>query len=283
MKILVTGARGFTGQHFSVLASARGHTVVDLQSDLTDAAALKAEMREVLPEAVVHLAAIAFVGHADASAFYKVNVVGSTNLLDALRQPGVAVRKILLASSANIYGNTEHSPITEDQVPAPANHYACSKLAMELMARNYLNDLPLFFTRPFNYTGPGQDPSFVIPKLVSHYARRADRIDLGNIEVEREFNDVRFVVGAYLDLLEKASPSETYNVCTGISHSLKSVISTLEDLSGHQLEIGFNPAFARQNEIARLCGSPEKLFAAIGKTDLPSLRQTLEGMLSTAA
>ncbi|NQE51534.1 GDP-mannose 4,6-dehydratase [Herbaspirillum rubrisubalbicans] len=283
MKILVTGARGFTGQHFSVLARKRGHTVIDLQSDLTDAAALKAELLEVSPEAVVHLAAIAFVGHADPSAFYKVNVVGSTNLLDALRQPGISVRKVLLASSANVYGNTEQSPITEDQLPAPANHYACSKLAMENMARNYLGDLPLFFTRPFNYTGPGQDPSFVIPKLVSHYARRAERIDLGNIDVEREFNDVRFVVGTYLDLLDKAITGQTYNVCTGISHSLKSVIATLEKLSQHQLKIGFNPAFARQNEIARLCGSPDKLFATIGQPTIPALEETLDIMLRAAA
>jgi nucleoside-diphosphate-sugar epimerase len=281
LKLLLTGADGFTGRHFAAGASACGHEVVALQANLGDADALKAEVAQVAPEAVVHLAAISFVGHADASAFYNVNVIGTLNLLDALaalaRPPG----RVLLASSANVYGNCEQSPITEAQPPAPVNHYAMSKLAMEHMARTYLDRLPLFFVRPFNYSGPGQAASFVIPKLVAHFARRAEAVELGNLDVEREFNDVRFVCEAYLQLLHKAMPGEVYNICTGKPVTLKEVLALLSQITGHQLPVKVNTAFVRANEIHRLCGSPAKLDAAIGGIVLPTLADTLRWMLDS--
>lgn len=283
MKLLLTGAEGFTGRHFATAARACGHEVVALQANLTDAGALKAEVAQVEPEAVVHLAAISFVGHADASAFYDVNVIGTLNLLDALaalaRPPG----RVLLASSANVYGNCEHSPISEAQPPAPVNHYAMSKLAMEHMARTYLERLPLFFVRPFNYTGPGQAASFVIPKLVAHFARRAETVELGNLDVEREFNDVRFVCEAYLRLLDKATPGEVYNICTGKPVTLTAVLALLGQITGHQLQVKVNPAFVRANEIHRLCGSPAKLEEAIGGAVSPPLADTLRWMLDASS
>ncbi|MEA9982209.1 GDP-mannose 4,6-dehydratase [Herbaspirillum sp. RTI4] len=279
MKLLVSGAGGFTGRHFVAAARARGYDVAQLQANLGDREELMREIGEIQPQLVVHLAAIAFVGHANNNAFYDVNVVGTTNLLDALASLVQAPRRILLASSANVYGNCEHSPITEDQTPAPVNHYATSKLAMEYMARIYLPKLPLFFVRPFNYTGPGQDAAFVIPKLVAHFARKADVVELGNLNVEREFNDVRFVAEAYLQLLDKAESGAVYNVCTGNPVTLQAVIDALSRLSDHTMQIKVNPAFVRKNEIYRLCGSPEKLLATTGPLFIPSLEDTLRGML----
>jgi nucleoside-diphosphate-sugar epimerase len=283
LKLLLTGAEGFTGRHFAAGARACGHEVLALQANLADAEALKAEVARVAPEAVVHLAAISFVGHADASAFYNVNVIGTLNLLDALaalaRPPG----RVLLASSANVYGNCEHSPISEAQPPAPVNHYAMSKLAMEHMARTYLGRLPLFFVRPFNYTGLGQAASFVIPKLVAHFARRAESVELGNLDVEREFNDVRFVCEAYLRLLHQATPGEVYNICTGKPVTLKAVLALLGQITGHPLQVKVNPAFVRANEIHRLCGSPAKLEEAIGATVSPTLADTLRWMLDASS
>jgi len=275
---LVTGADGFTGRHFAVAARARGHEVFALQANLNDKAALQAEVVLLAPEAVVHLAAISFVGHADVSAFYNVNVIGTLNLLEALAALPQPPRSVLLASSANVYGNCEQSPITEAQLPAPVNHYAMSKLAMEHMARTYADRLPLFFVRPFNYTGPGQDASFVIPKLVAHFARRAEVVELGNLDVEREFNDVRFVCEAYLHLLQKATPGEVYNICTGQPVTLRAVLALLTEITGHQLQVKVNPAFVRQNEIHRLCGSPQKLVGAVGKISSPTLADTLRWM-----
>ena len=279
MRILVTGADGFTGQHFIVSAKAAGHEVIALQADLKDAESLKSEVALIAPEAVVHLAAISSVDHNVVSAFYDVNVVGTLNLLDALAALALPPRSILLAGSANVYGNSLRSPITEDQPPTPVNHYAMSKLAMEHMARTYLDRLPLFFVRPFNYTGPGQAESFVIPKLVAHFAKRASIVELGNLDVEREFNDVRFVSEIYLQLLTKATKGDVINVCSGNPVTLQFVLDLLSELTGHQLQVKVNPAFVRNNEIHRLCGSPAKLVSVVGGICLPPLKDTLCWML----
>jgi len=279
LKILLTGARGFTGRHFMATAQAAGHEVIPLSADLTDKAALQHDIDAARPEMVVHLAAISFVGHADVRAFYDVNVLGTLNLLDALAALLQKPQRILLASSANIYGNTENSPITENQPPAPVNHYAMSKLAMEHMARTYLDRLSLFFVRPFNYTGPGQAESFLIPKLVAHFSRKAPVVELGNLDVAREFNDVEFVCDAYLRLLQCAMPGEVYNICTGLPVTLHTVIEILRQLTGHEIESRKNQQFVRKNEIKVLYGDPSKLLCTIGEMVSIPLQMTLQKML----
>ena len=261
--------------------------MVGLRADLTDADALGREVGEVRPDAVVHLAGIAFVAHAHDEAFYAVNVVGTTNLLDALARLSVPPSMVLLASSANIYGNTEQSPIAERHPPAPVNHYGMSKLAMECMARTYLDRLNVVITRPFNYTGPGQDVNFLIPKLAMHFAKRAPMISLGNLHVEREFNDVRTVCDAYLSLLLHGEPGETYNVCSGRPYELQYVVDLFARLTGHTMRVSVNPDFVRANEVHRLCGDPAKLDSLLARSGIelvrPSLEQTLGRMLSAAA
>ena len=287
MKILLTGAAGFTGRYFQAAAQRAGHRVITLRSDLTNKLELANEVVAAVPDAVVHLAAISFVGHADEAKFYLVNVLGTTNLLEALANLGAPLKMVLLASSANVYGNCEASPISESQPPAPVNHYAMSKLAMEMMAYTFVGRLPIVITRPFNYVGPGQAPHFLIPKLVSHFLSRAHHIELGNTHVEREFNDVRMVCEAYLTLLNHGQPGEIYNVCSGRPYTLKHVIDTLSDLTGHLIETRVNPAFVRTNEVHRLCGDPGKLqkLAEISGTTLyyQDLRETLRWMLAEKA
>lgn len=285
MNILLTGASGFTGRHFEQQALAAGHRVLPFDADLTDGPALGAALSATEPfDALVHLAAISFVGHADSAAFYAVNTVGTSTLLQAVAAlpPSLRPRKVLVASSANVYGNCALSPIAETQAPAPLNHYAASKLAMEHMALTHVDALPIVITRPFNYTGPGQALSFLIPKLVDHFARRAPLIELGNLHVEREFNDVRWVCAAYLKLLEHGVPGETYNVCSGESHSLKSVLDRLTVLSKHSLEVHVNPAFVRANEVVRLAGDPGKLAHCIGDWPQQDLSHTLADMLESS-
>jgi GDP-6-deoxy-D-talose 4-dehydrogenase len=281
MKILLTGAAGFTGFFFMSAAEAAGHQVVTLQSDLTNKAAVADEVVHVAPDMVMHLAAISFVGHSDETAFYRVNVVGTMNLLAGLAALSVKPRKVLLASSANVYGNCDASPIPEGQAAAPVNHYAMSKLAMEHMAWTYLDRLPIVITRPFNYTGPGQAPQFLIPKLVSHFARRLPAIELGNLHVEREFNDVRMVCDAYLALLAHGVPGEVYNVCSGQPYTLQNVIGMLSGITGLTMDVNVNPAFVRVNEVHRMCGSPEKLLACVGSLQQFNLWDTLDWMLKT--
>jgi nucleoside-diphosphate-sugar epimerase len=280
MKILLTGAAGFTGRSLKSIAEAAGHQVVSLQANLTDKESVVSEALQVQPDVVVHLAAISFVGHADPTAFYSVNVVGTMNLLASLAALPVKPSKVLLASSANVYGNCGASTITEEQPESPVNHYAMSKLAMEQMARTYLDRLPIVITRPFNYTGPGQALNFLIPKLVSHFSRRASVIELGNLHVEREFNDVRMVCHACLSLLENGKSGEIYNICSGQTYPLQYVIDVLSELTAHTLDVLVKPQFVRANEVHRLCGSPKKLLACTGPLEQYDLRNTLQSMLN---
>ena len=279
-RLLVTGAKGFTGVHLARAAAAAGYEVLPLQADLLDAKALVDEIAAADPDRVVHLAAISAVTHQDASALYQVNTVGSCNLLEALAKLPRTDLKVVLASSANVYGNALVSPLNESSPPAPVNHYACSKLAMEHMAQTFANRFSVVIARPFNYTGPGHDVRFVLPKLVRAFAEHADFVELGNVNVQREFNDVRFVVAAYMTLLERGVSGETYNVCTGIGHSLSSVIDELSKLSGHTLRVVVNPAFVRANEVFRLTGDPAKLSGLGAVTAGYSLTELLRWMLS---
>ena len=280
MKILLTGADGFTGRHFAEKATDAGHQIVPLRADLRDEAALRSEVLAAQPDAVVHLAAIAFVGHADLGAFYAVNVVGTTNLLDALALLPTPLHRVLLASSANVYGNSEHSPLSEMDPPAPANHYAMSKLAMEYMAKTYADRLNLVIIRPFNYTGRGQDVNFVIPKIAKHFIEKAPAISLGNLDVEREFNDIQLMCDAYLCILQHGVPGETYNVCSGETYTLREVIAAFEDLTGHRPRIEVDPAFVRQNEVRRLCGNPDKLRALLHSCGMPFAAPKLRDILA---
>jgi nucleoside-diphosphate-sugar epimerase len=279
LKIALTGAAGFTGRHFIEAARRAGHDVVELQSNLTDAAQVAAETRLLQADAVVHLAAVSFVGHQDARAFYDVNLFGTLNLLDGLAKSGRPLQRILLASSANVYGNSPHSPIAESQPPAPVNHYAMSKLAMEMMARSHFPQLPIVFARPFNYTGPGQAVEFVIPKLVDHFRRRAPKVTLGNLHVEREYNDVRFVCDAYLRLLGAGPREAVYNICTGVAYDFNTVLATLRELTGHDIEVEVDPKLVRPNEVHRLCGDPSRLRSVAAPQAEYRLEDTLRWML----
>ena len=277
--ILISGAHGFTGRHLITMARARGYAVHALRADLMRLDDLRNEVAQVNPDFVVHLAGVSFVGHAEIDAFYRINVLGSLHLLDALASLDTKPQSILMASSANVYGNCAESPITETQSPAPVNHYAASKLAMEHMARTRLDDLPVFFTRPFNYTGVGQSSDFLIPKLVQHFVARSTVVELGNMDVEREFNDVRFVCDAYLRLLQRATPGEAYNLCTGRTYSLRKVLTMLTDLTRHPVKALVNKAFVRPNEISHLCGDSAKLLNCIGSANHFELTDTLNWML----
>lgn len=278
MRILVTGASGFTGRHFVEAARAAGHTPVALAANLRDREQLVAEVAELRPEAVVHLAGIAFVAHTDERAFYDVNLFGTLHLLEALAGlPGL--KRVLLASSANVYGNSGKSPLAETEPLAPVSHYAASKAAMECLSRARGAELPLVIARPFNYTGPGQPTEFVIPKLIDHFRRRVPTVALGNVNVEREYNDVRLVCEAYLRLLDAAVPSGTYNVCTGHTYDLSTVLQVLERMTGHRIEVEVDPALVRSNEIRRLCGNPAALHNAVGELPALALEHTLAWML----
>lgn len=289
-RVLVTGSEGFTGQYLVAELENAGYEVLGLgshtsdapgyvQADLTDSEALKNALASVQPDVVVHLAALAFVGHGDPNAFYRVNLMGTRNLLEALATSGKTPESVLIASSANVYGNQAEGVLDEQTPAAPANDYAVSKLAMEYMAKTWLPKLPITLVRPFNYTGIGQTENFLLPKIVSHFRRKADVIELGNLDVWRDFSDVRAVVQAYRKLIEKGPVGETFNVASGKTHSLREVLALCTELSGHEPEVQVNPAFVRANEVKTLCGDATKLRECIGEWDTPELKDTLRWML----
>lgn len=280
MKILVTGLEGFTGRYVELALKEAEHDVIEFKSDLTNADAVLDEIKSVTFDAVIHLAAIAFVGHGNANAFYHVNLLGTRNLLEALTKHAPKVKSILLASSANVYGNRTEGVLSEEAMPDPVNDYAVSKLAMEQMAKLYLDKLPLFFVRPFNYTGIGQEACFLIPKIVNHFKDKRDVIELGNLEVWREFGDVRNVAAIYQQLIERAPVGQTLNICTGQSHSLLDVLEICQSISGHALEVKVNPLFVRDNEVKTLIGDPSKLRSLISSPPTLVLEDTLSWMLS---
>ena len=289
-RALITGLSGFTGRYMAVELRAVGYQIwgigepspegLSLKADLTDLGSLQAAIAEIKPQVVVHLAGIAFVGHSQPSAFYEVNLIGTRNLLQALEPCAEHIECVLLASSANVYGNAQEGLIAETQPPNPSNDYAVSKLAMEFMAKTWIPRLPIVIARPFNYTGIGQTDNFLIPKIVSHFLRQEQSISLGNLEVWREFNDVRDVVSAYRELILNKPLGKTFNVCSGNLISLREVMALATQITGHQIEINVNPAFVRANEVTRLGGDCNELKKFITNWQPRPLSDTLAWMLN---
>lgn len=293
--LLITGAEGFTGRYLAEMAKAAGLKVAGsvyqlhestansegwLVCDLTDQAAVSELIRTIRPDLVAHLAGISSVSHGNADAIYRTNILGTRNLLQALVDNEIHPKSVLLASSANIYGNASSGILDESTPPAPANDYAVSKLAMEYMAKLYCERLNINIVRPFNYTGAGQSKDFLIPKIVDHIKRRAPFIELGNLDIARDFSDVRMVVAYYLRLLQSPQPSgSVFNVCSGTAYTLNEVLNMARRISGHDFEVKVNPEFVRANDVKVLIGDKRILDAAVGEVDAIPLVETLGWML----
>ncbi|CAI8927231.1 GDP-mannose 4,6-dehydratase [Methylocaldum szegediense] len=287
--VLVTGSRGFTGRYLCAALAEKGYRVVGLvrgsastldevQCDLSDPAATNEVVKRVRPDRVVHLAAIAFVGHGCAEEFYRVNLFGTLNLIEAIALHAEHVRQIVVASSATVYGNVDGERIDESHCPLPVDHYGISKLAMEYMLRTWFNRLPILIARPFNYTGPGQNEHFLVPKIVKHFSHGYSKIELGNLDVARDFSDVRDVVEIYSRLLESDIHSEVVNICSGRAISLREILDTMQDIAGYSIEVRRNRQFVRQNEIRRMAGDNSKLLRLVGSVPTKSLSETLYEM-----
>ncbi len=293
-RALITGLAGFTGRYLASELESAGYRVFGtahvneplgkdmVAVDLCNRAELERVVADIRPDVVAHLAAISFVAHGDVEAIYRTNVIGTRNLLGSLVNLADKPHAVLLASSANIYGNASVALIDESVAPSPANDYAVSKLAMEYMARLWMDRLPIVIARPFNYTGVGQAPQFLLPKIVGHFQQGERVIELGNIDVERDFSDVRMVARAYAALLAKAPASEVFNVCSGAAYSLKEVLAIMAEIAGYEIEVRVNPAFVRANEVKRLQGDAGKLRRVIGDAGAIPLRDTLRWMYTNA-
>lgn len=289
-RVLITGISGFTGRYMAKEMAEAGYMVYGVGSmslsapnyhraNLCAYDEVATVIREVRPAIVIHLAGVAFVAYGDSKAFYEVNLLGTRNLLQALADEKITPEKVLLASSANVYGNTSSEKISESCPPIPINDYAVSKLAMEHMARLWFDRIPIVITRPFNYSGRGQNERFLLPKIVAHYKSTIDSIKLGNLDVRRDFSDVRALVSAYRRLIETESSGCTVNVCSGVTYSVAEILDICTRLTGKQLSVTVADAYVRPNELKVLCGDADMLERLIGRWETPPLESTLSWML----
>jgi len=288
-KVLITGINGFTGIHLEKHLKSHGFdvygTVLEVpehtnhfQCNLVNQNEIDNIIKALKPDYVVHIAAISFVGESNASLIYNVNVIGTENLLNALITHKSGLQKVILSSSATIYGNQGQSVLEETMCPMPVNHYGISKLSMEYVAKNYFDRLPILISRPFNYTGIGQENHFLIPKIIKHFAQKSTIIELGNLHVAREFNDIESVIDIYYRLLISCHRSEIVNIASNAPVKLLDIISMMNEIAGYKIDVHVNPDFVRKNEIASLSGSTKKLASLIGEVNYVPIKETLRKM-----
>ena len=287
-KVLITGIDSFTGIHLSKYLQMARYDVYGTsylnksektyKCDITKKEDIKTVLKAVDPDYVIHLSGISYAAFEDSTEFYKVNTIGTINILDAILEMNLNPSKILIASSATVYGNQGLEVLDESLCPTPVNHYGASKYAMESMVKNYFNKLNIIVTRPFNYTGMGQAEHFLIPKIVKHFKDAKKEIELGNLHVSREFNDITFVCEIYSRFLNSTCKSEIVNICSDRGVKLLDIIDKMNLIAGYAIEVKVNPAFVRKDEIKTLTGSSKKLFGLIGKVKQKTLDNTLRDM-----
>jgi GDP-4-dehydro-6-deoxy-D-mannose reductase len=293
-KLLATGHRGFVGTAMGQFLQAHpDHDVswcaLEDEPNVLDTDHLRRAIVGHRPDWIVHLAAQSHVpsSWADPAATLRVNTGGTANLLKAMGEAGFTGR-LLYVSSADIYGAVPESrlPVTEETPVAPRNPYATSKVAGEELCRQWARTRPLdvVIARPFNHTGAGQRPDFALPAFAREIAaiklgRQAPRVLTGDLDVTRDFLDVRDVVAAYLALLARGASGETYNVCSGREVQLGDALAMLARLAGVQAEIATDPARLRPAEQRRMCGSHARITEATGWRPSIAFRDTLTQLL----
>jgi GDP-4-dehydro-6-deoxy-D-mannose reductase len=273
--LLITGDHGFVGGH----ALARWPTAIGLSSlaggaDIRNKSALLDCLSSNPPGAVLHLAALSFVPDSFKApeATYEVNFLGTLRLLEALAETGFKGR-FLFVGTGDAYGMVpvESLPIREEFPLRPRNPYAVSKVAAEALCFQWSQTGPfeVMMARPFNHIGAGQAPSFALSDFARQIAeigagKRPPALQVGNIDVSRDFTDVRDVLRAYGLLLAQGRNGEIYNICSGVERSVRSLLERLLELSGVQAEIMNDPTRFRPSDQPRVCSSHEKLSQHTG-------------------
>ena len=283
MRVLVTGASGFTARHVIPILRQRGYEVSGLTTsdcDIRDAVALREAVAEARPESVLHLAGTPNLPDSEADTAFTVNVHGTINLLAACEKLSERPRKIILVSSAYVYGDTGSAPAREDAPLDPRGAYGKSKREMEIAAARWFDRLPLIVARPFNYTGVGHGESFLVPKLVRAFRDRSPDVSFVDPTVVRDYSDARWVAEVYVSLLQCPIASQAINVCSGIGTPLTALVDIFEKLTGHRPASYPKPRSGARP--AALVGDPSRLIRLIGGASPFSLRDTLRWMLETA-
>ena len=307
MRALVTGAAGFVGRHLTASLLSQGHELGGLVHptdggpgslgprievfplDILDEAALGAALRDFAPDAVFHLAAFSNPEGSwkEARRTLETNIIGAHNLLAASRETGRGPR-VLLVGSAQQYGDVpaEAQPISEEREQRPLTPYAVSKTSQELLGRRafWSDELPVYFTRSFNHTGPGQADGYVSSSFARQVAEvergaREPVIRVGNLGARRDFTDVRDVAAAYCAIVEKGRPGRPYNVCRGEAVSIGEVLEELVRLSRVPVQVVVEPERYHALDAPLMVGDPTRLKADTGWSPRYSLRETLRDLL----
>jgi len=298
-RILVTGASGFVAGHLLPLLHARFPDAEVLEMggrgthiDLADAPSVAAYIAATAPDACIHLAAITAVpaANADPDAAWRVNLLGTLALARALRmaRPDAV---LLFASSAEIYGRSFAAgvPLDEAGLPAPMNTYAATKAAADLaLGAMAATGLRVVRMRPFNHTGPGQSPSFVVPAFARQVARIAaglqePRMQVGALDPLRDFLDVRDVCAAYVAALARAddvTPGAIFNIASGTPRRIGDILSDLLRLAGISAEIATGTTLLRRAEIPTASGNAAAARDALGWVPAIPWEQTLADVLA---
>ena len=312
MRFFVTGISGFAGAHLTELLLGGGHDVAGIAvegwsprleriaagriprdavaaADLRDARAVRAAIERSRPDGVFHLAGITSVpqSNADPRAAYEVNLFGTLAVLDAVRGAAPTARA-LIVTSAEVYGRVDAAelPITETQAFRPLSPYGVSKAAADLAAQqaHLSHGLDVIRARPFNHTGPGQAPIFVCSEFARAVAaaekgRGPGVLRVGNLDVERDFSDVRDVVRGYMALFERGRSGEAYNLASGRTGTIRAMLDHLLAKSRTEITVETDPAKVRPREAVRMEASIARAERDAGWRPAISLERTLDDLL----
>lgn len=293
-RLFVTGAQGFVGQYIQAAVQSGEHAdfemvCADDQYDITNRESLDRVIKKARPDAVIHLAAQSHVptSFGDPELTYRVNFFGTLTLLQSLAANGFTGR-MLFVGSADSYGLVEEQdlPISEKQALRPRNPYAVSKVAAEALCYQWsqTGSFDVVIARPFNHIGPNQSESFAISGFAKQVAEiaaglRLPEIQVGDIEVTRDFTDVRDIVEAYLLLLLKGESGEAYNVGSGQERKLSDMLMELTETAGVKATIKIDDTRFRPAEQRRVVCDARKLRLRTGWHPHISISHTLEEII----